>query len=118
MSRPASPAAEINELNETDTTMVVDVPPEAEQDAEPSDPKPKQPKKPKAPDTLNRQPGKSVFPHAKVQRILKADKVRQIVRHYFNVPNLMTSPLRTHHLWPICLSDRILLVVSGHQPLR
>ena len=72
MSRPTSPTVDSNDL---EATMPVDVPPETEQVGESSETKPK-PKKPKAPDTLNRQPGKSVFPHAKVQRILKADKVR------------------------------------------
>ena len=44
--------------------------------AEPSasEAKPK-PKRQKAPDTLTREPGKSVFPHTRVQKILKADKV-------------------------------------------
>ncbi|KAI0754893.1 hypothetical protein C8Q80DRAFT_396365 [Daedaleopsis nitida] len=36
--------------------------------------KPKQARKPKAPETLTRESGRSLLPHARVQRILKADK--------------------------------------------
>lgn len=35
-------------------------------------------RKPKEPQTLEREPGKSVLPVSRVQRILKADKVRAV----------------------------------------
>ena len=73
MSRPPSPITEstVNEAMDTEESSHV------EPAEELSDQPPKtKTKKPKAPETLTREAGKSLLPHARVQKILKADKVR------------------------------------------
>lgn len=82
MSRPATPAGE-DTLQETiDTEEPAQEPAEepevalAEKRAEAA---PAKAKKAKAPEILiTREPGKSVLPFSRVQKILKADKVRVV----------------------------------------
>ncbi|KAI0667603.1 hypothetical protein C8Q78DRAFT_1051706 [Trametes maxima] len=68
MSRSTTPIDEptINETMETE--------PVTQDVAGPSEAPAAKPKKAKAPDTLAREPGKSVLPYSRVQKILKADK--------------------------------------------
>ncbi|KAI9058457.1 histone-fold-containing protein [Trametes sanguinea] len=70
MSRSASPETQ-DVLQETES-MQVDGP--ALNEAAESSAAAAKPKKAKAPDTLVREPGKSVLPYSRVQKILKADK--------------------------------------------
>ncbi|CDO76086.1 hypothetical protein BN946_scf184649.g12 [Trametes cinnabarina] len=72
MSRQASPQAQ-KPPQETDS-MLVDTPVVQDEAAGSSAPAATKPKKAKATDTLAREPGKSLLPYARVQKILKADK--------------------------------------------
>ncbi|RPD62485.1 histone-fold-containing protein [Lentinus tigrinus ALCF2SS1-7] len=71
MSRPASPNADAVLPEAMDTDERSHVQPAEESSEGPTKAKAK---KPKAPETLTREAGKSLLPHARVQRILKADK--------------------------------------------
>ena len=65
------------------------------QTAEPSDTKSK-PKRPRAPETLTREAGKSLLPHSRVQKILKADKV--LLCHYTPLQKPSSDHLDSSHL--------------------
>ncbi len=71
MSRPASPNSD-TVLPEAMATNEPEHAARPEEDAAPARVKAK---KPKAPETLTREAGKSLLPHARVQKIMKADKV-------------------------------------------
>ncbi|KAI0699938.1 histone-fold-containing protein [Cerioporus squamosus] len=70
MSRPASPNAD----TAAPDAMNTDQPSHMEPTEELAEPVKVKTKKPKAPDTLPREAGKSLLPHARVQKIMKADK--------------------------------------------
>lgn len=79
MSRSTTPT--VMETQDPEPMDVQDSPEmeQTNQTAEPSDTKSK-PKRPRAPETLTREAGKSLLPHSRVQKILKADKV--LLCHY------------------------------------
>ncbi len=75
MSRPTTPAGEDilpEAMNTEEPTQEVAQAPEEDAPAAKA-------KRAKAPETIVREPGKSVLPFSRVQKILKVDKVRVVV---------------------------------------